>query len=33
MSDGDDGNDESAVIDLVDGVIVADANAPGIASF
>jgi hypothetical protein len=33
MSDGDDGDDEFAVIDLVDGAVVADANAPGVASF
>lgn len=33
MSDGDDGNDELAVMDLVDGAVVANANAPGVASF
>jgi hypothetical protein len=33
MSDGDDGNDETAVMDLVDDAIIADANAPGVAFF
>ena len=33
MSNGDDGHDKFAVIDLVDGAVVADANAPGVAAF
>jgi len=33
MPDGDNGNDEPAIVDLVDGAVVADTNAPGIASF
>ena len=33
MSDGNDGNDKLAVMDLIDGAVVTDANAPGIASF
>ena len=33
MADGDDGNDEPPVINLVDGAIVANANAPGVAAF
>ena len=32
MPDGDDGDDELAVVDLVDGAVVADADAPGVAS-
>jgi hypothetical protein len=33
MSDGNDGNDELAVVDLFDGAVIADANAPGVAAF
>jgi hypothetical protein len=32
MSDGNDGEDESAVMDLIDDVIFADADAPGVAA-
>jgi len=33
MSDGDDGNDQAAVVYLLDDAIITDADAPGIASF
>lgn len=32
MSDSDDSDDEFAVVNLIDGAVVADADAPGIAS-
>ena len=32
MADSDDGHDKPVVIDLVDGAVVADADAPGVAS-
>ena len=32
MSDGNDGDDEPAVVDLVDGAVMADADAPGVAA-
>ena len=32
MSDGDDGDDELAVVDLMDGAVVADADTPGVAA-
>lgn len=32
MTDGDNGNNESAVVNLIDGTVVADADAPGIAA-
>jgi hypothetical protein len=32
MSDGDDGDDEFAVMNLIDGAVVADADAPRVAS-
>jgi hypothetical protein len=32
MSDGDDGDDELAVVDFIDGAVVADADAPGVAA-
>jgi len=33
MPDGNHGYDEPAIIDLVDNPVIADADAPGIASF
>lgn len=32
MSYGNDGNDELAIVDLIDGAVVADADAPGLAT-
>ena len=32
MPDSNDGDNKPAVADLVDGVVVADADAPGVAS-
>jgi hypothetical protein len=32
MADSDDGHDKPVVIDLVDGAVVADADAPGVAA-
>jgi len=33
MPDGNDGNDELTVLYLVDDAVIADADAPGVASF
>lgn len=33
MTDGNDGDDEAAVLDLVNNAVIADTDAPGIASF
>jgi hypothetical protein len=33
MSDGNDGNDELSVMDLINGAVIADADAPGVAAF
>jgi len=33
MADGDDGDDEFTIVDLVNDAIIADADAPGIAAF
>jgi len=33
MPDGDNGDDQVAIIDLVDDAVVADADAPGVAAF
>ena len=33
MCYGNDGDDESLVVDLIDGAVVANANAPGVAAF
>ena len=32
MADGDNGDDEFAIVDLMDGAVVADADGPGVAS-
>jgi hypothetical protein len=32
MSDGNNGDDEFAVMDLIDGAVVADADAAGVGS-
>jgi len=32
MPDGNDGNDQPAVIDLIDSAVVADTDAPGVAA-
>jgi len=32
MADGNDGNDEFAVIDLIDDAVVSGADAPGVAA-
>jgi hypothetical protein len=33
MSDGDNGNNKFAVVDLIDDAVIADADAPGVATF
>lgn len=32
MPNSNDGNDEPAVVNLIDGTVVADADAPGVAA-
>jgi hypothetical protein len=33
MADGDDGNDELAIVDLVNDPVIADRDAVGVAAF